>query len=108
MLPKNQASKMSLSRSDITPEMAAFVVKEYLLPMFEQDGKKQTSAKKPISKLGSPDEEHNASQENLLQKDYTQFFKSSTTVLSELKLSKTLLNDNRKLKNELKLQMEEN
>ena len=24
----------------ITPEIAAFVVKEYLLPMFESDGKK--------------------------------------------------------------------
>jgi len=30
----------------ITPEVAAFVVKEYLLPMFESDGKKLLSTKK--------------------------------------------------------------
>jgi len=29
----------------ITPEIAAFVVKEYLLPMFENDGKKILSKK---------------------------------------------------------------
>jgi len=33
-------SKQKLTRSMITPEIAAFVVKEYLLPMFESDGKK--------------------------------------------------------------------
>ena len=29
----------------ITPEIAAFVVKEYLLPMFESDGRKLMNAK---------------------------------------------------------------
>ena len=29
----------------ITPELAAFVVKEYLLPMFESDGKRLMSKK---------------------------------------------------------------
>ena len=29
----------------ITPEVAAFVVKEYLLPMFDSDGKKLQSKK---------------------------------------------------------------
>jgi len=29
----------------ITPEIAAFVVKEYLLPMFESDGKKLMTKK---------------------------------------------------------------
>ena len=31
----------------ITPEIAAFVVKEYLLPMFESDGKKSLSKNRP-------------------------------------------------------------
>lgn len=30
----------------ITPEVAAYVVKEYLLPMFESDGKKLVAKKK--------------------------------------------------------------
>jgi len=33
------------TRSMITPEIAAFVVKEYLLPMFESDGRKLMNAK---------------------------------------------------------------
>jgi len=33
------------TRSMITPEIAAFVVKEYLLPMFESDGKRILSKK---------------------------------------------------------------
>ena len=108
MLPRNQASQMPLSRSDITPEMAAFVVKEYLLPMFESDSRKQTAIRKPTQKCNYSEEEQNTHPENLLQKDYTSSFKSSTTVFSELKLSETLLDDNRKLKHELKLKIEEN
>ena len=34
----------------ITPEIAAFVVKEYLLPMFESDGKKLLAKKQMRSK----------------------------------------------------------
>ena len=30
----------------ITPEIAAFVVKDYLLPMFESDGKKLMNTKR--------------------------------------------------------------
>jgi len=30
----------------ITPEIAAYVVKEYLLPMFESDGKKLMNSKR--------------------------------------------------------------
>lgn len=41
--------KEKLTRDMITPEIAAFVVKEYLLPMFESDGK-QLLAKKNQSK----------------------------------------------------------
>jgi len=35
-----------LSKDMITPEIAAFVVKEYLLPMFESDGKRLLTSKK--------------------------------------------------------------
>ena len=34
----------------ISPEIAAFVVKEYLLPMFESDGKRLLSKKKKRDK----------------------------------------------------------
>ena len=40
----------------ITPEIAAFVVKEYLLPMFESDGKRLL-AKKHKNKMGAPEDE---------------------------------------------------
>ena len=41
------------SAPEITPELAAKVVKDYLLPMFESDGKKLLRKKKVIS--SSPD-----------------------------------------------------
>jgi hypothetical protein len=44
------------TRAMITPEIAAFVVKEYLLPMFESDGKRLL-AKKHKSKLNAPEDE---------------------------------------------------
>lgn len=80
-----------LSREMITPEMAAFVVKEYLLPMFESDGKKLLS-RKHAPKLTN-DEPEELSNEDVLKKDYQSILKQSTTVFSELKLSGTLLGD---------------
>lgn len=104
----------------ITPEIAAFVVKEYLLPMFESDGKKLLSKK---SKSKGRDEvmDHNKSMaipstnniEDLMSKDYknlgigeggisgkTQSLigggngsNKTGTVFSELKLSEILLQD---------------
>ena len=55
----------------ITPEIAAFVVKEYLLPMFESDGKRLL-AKKHKSKMSSPAaaEENNESIEQIMAKNY--------------------------------------
>ena len=44
------------TRAMITPEIAAFVVKEYLLPMFESDGKRLL-AKKHKNKMGAQEEE---------------------------------------------------
>jgi hypothetical protein len=38
----------------ITPEIAAFVVKEYLLPMFESDGKRLLSKKSTNHRSRSP------------------------------------------------------
>ena len=39
----------------ITPEIAAFVVKEYLLPMFETDGKRIISKKQSLTKKNDGD-----------------------------------------------------
>mmetsp|Transcript_11619 Transcript_11619/g.17602 ORF Transcript_11619/g.17602 Transcript_11619/m.17602 type:complete len:207 (-) Transcript_11619:1969-2589(-) len=49
-LSKSLTSGGKLSRDMITPEIAAFVVKEYLLPMFESDGKRLLSKKKDLEK----------------------------------------------------------
>ena len=45
---KTKISNLSLklSKQEITPEVAAFVVKEYLLPMFESDGKRLLAVKR--------------------------------------------------------------
>jgi hypothetical protein len=40
----------------ITPEIAAFVVKEYLLPMFESDGKRLMSKKSKSKTRGGTEE----------------------------------------------------
>lgn len=39
-------STNKFTRDMITPEIAAFVVKQYLLPMFESDGKRILSKKR--------------------------------------------------------------
>ena len=67
-----------LSKESITPEIAAYVVKEYLLPIFESDGKKLLKNKKQ----GTPE---------INEKDYESLTKGSNTVFSELKLSGILL-----------------
>ena len=63
----------------ITPEIAAFVVKEYLLPMFESDGKrimnKKTTQqlKKHIKSShigGDIDPKSEKEIKNLMEKDY--------------------------------------
>jgi hypothetical protein len=46
----NFMGNKKFTRAMITPEIAAFVVKEYLLPMFESDGKRLL-AKKHKSKI---------------------------------------------------------
>jgi len=38
--------QQKITRQQITPEIAAYVVKEYLLPMFENGGKKHLTKKK--------------------------------------------------------------
>jgi hypothetical protein len=53
-------------------------VKEYLLPLFDSDGKKQLKNKK----LGNSE---------INEKDYESLTKGTPTVLSELKLSSILL-----------------
>lgn len=113
----NFAGNQKFTRSMITPEIAAFVVKEYLLPMFESDGKKLLS-KKGKSKGRDDNLDHNKSMampsthnlEDLMSKDYknlgigeggisgnTQSVipgnTSNKTVFSELKLSEILLQD---------------
>ena len=70
--------------------MAAFVVKEYLLPIFESDGKKILKMK-------------NSEQSDKNDKDFDKQIKESTTVFSELKLSGILLNGINDTKQSLKL-----
>lgn len=41
----NYMGNKKFTRAMITPEIAAFVVKEYLLPMFESDGKRLLAKK---------------------------------------------------------------
>jgi len=41
----NISNSKKLTRAMVTPEIAAFVVKDYLLPMFESDGKKLMTKK---------------------------------------------------------------
>ena len=103
----------------ITPEIAAFVVKEYLLPMFESDGKrliakKQTDQRKFRtfnSQMNSPNKldssSVNESLNKLMDKDYNQLdieapgrkvknvagLGGNKTVFCELKLSEILLGD---------------
>lgn len=106
----------------ITPEIAAFVVKEYLLPMFESDGKrliakkqndKRQSFRAYNSQMNSPTklDTGNSSSVNedlnkLMDKDYNQLeFDApgrkntklagfgNKTVFCELKLSEILLGD---------------
>ena len=116
-------STQKFTRSMITPEIAAFVVKEYLLPMFESDGKRLISKRSTASKSKSPQHQREPradtiltnsevlSQSNLdqvMSKDYTNVDLSATglsqnigrsqlgqnkTVYSELKLSEILLAD---------------
>ena len=99
------------TRSMITPEIAAFVVKEYLLPMFESDGKRILSKKKDQgrseSRAKKQDDEMPLTEEQLLEKDYTKIkinandmaktsdgpLPSNKTVYQELKLSQILLAD---------------
>lgn len=87
----------------ITPEIAAFVVKEYLLPMFESDGKRLL-AKKHKNKIGAAEEEAAPeTMDQLMTKDYdkinlAQFSTkapvgTNKTVFGELKLSQILLGD---------------
>ena len=60
----------------ITPEIAAFVVKEYLLPMFESDGKRLLAKKSKSRTRGGTEEniEGNSSLtqpiDELMSKDY--------------------------------------
>ena len=113
----NFSGNQKFSRSMITPEIAAFVVKEYLLPMFESDGKKLLS-KKGKSKTREDHLDHNKSMamsltqnlDDLMNKDYKNLAigengisgntqsvipgnTNNKTVFSELKLSEILLQD---------------
>jgi hypothetical protein len=69
---KSSSKKMEqfaeLSREMVTPEMAAFVVKEYLLPMFESDGKKLLSRKHGTKLANGALEEPSSG--DVLTKDY--------------------------------------
>ena len=83
-------SSGKFTRDMITPEIAAVVVKEYLLPMFENDGKRlHKSNRKLVARGGSvqlstpgcmPD------QSNIDQKS-PDTIQSNKTVYGELKLS---------------------
>ena len=103
----------------ITPEVAAFVVKEYLLPMFESDGKKLLSRKGKSRTRGGTTEHFDGSVsqmtqpiDDLMNKDYSTLKAgeggisgkvaasmpgigtgNNKTVFSELKLSEILLQD---------------
>ena len=58
----------------ITPEIAAYVVKEYLLPMFESDGKRLLSKKKKKEEdptQGSVSGLHHEEFQQLMDKDYS-------------------------------------
>lgn len=92
----------SLKQLQITPEVAAMVVKEYLLPMFETQVKKRSPIK---SKLGASRDLNASSIEKVDEeratKDYSAMMKESKTVLSEIKLTSVLLGDIEKLKADL-------
>ena len=79
----------ALSKETITPEIAAFVVKEYLLPIFESDGKKILKNKK----------REQAAEEQ----DFSSLISQSNTVFSELKLSGILLDGMNAVKQQMKL-----
>jgi hypothetical protein len=62
----------------ITPEVAAFVVKEYLLPMFESDGKRLLAKKGKSKTRGGTEENLEGSIsamtqpiDDLMNKDYS-------------------------------------
>ena len=92
LLQRQEAPKepiKALSKETITPEIAAFVVKEYLLPIFESDGKKLLKNKK----REQPSEEQ----------DFSSLISQSNTVFSELKLSGILLDGMNAVKQQIKL-----
>jgi hypothetical protein len=70
--PQKKPSQISIE--DITPEVAAHVVKNYLLPMFESDIKK--GLRKTLKGKTSPGKETN-----------TQSIDQTNSVYGELKLS---------------------
>ena len=118
---------VKFSRDMITPEIAAYVVKEYLLPMFESDGKrllskknmeKRKRSKGPSADAGGTEDEDNSQiligatnvdgtqqQEfqQLMDKDYAQVAISGTQQLGGKPGATVNLMQNKTVFSELKL-----
>eukprot|EP00347_Sterkiella_histriomuscorum_P014287 403361452 len=99
----------------ITPELAANVVKDYILPMFENDGKKFIKRKKNKGKTGSvsdlPQDEavyknEDVDTQRLKEIQYLKNGQHKNSVYAEMKLSKILQDQIYELKNEI-LQLKE-
>lgn len=86
--PNNRSSSV-VSMRDITPEVAAQVVKNYLLPMFDSDNKKYLK-KRSKSKAGDRQDNNN-----------DDIIEQPKTIYDELKLSDKLISQIDKLKYEL-------
>lgn len=89
MTEHNNRSSSVVSMRDITPEVAAQVVKNYLLPMFDSDNKKYLK-KRSKSKAGERQDNNN-----------DDIIEQPKTIYDELKLSDKLISQIDKLKYEL-------
>jgi hypothetical protein len=83
----SQKKVSSLSLDDITPEIAAHVVRNYLLPMFESDVKKGLRLKSVRGATGGTKNQGQSSSPN---KDSNIGAVANNSVYGELKLSEKL------------------
>ncbi|CDW78389.1 ankyrin repeat domain containing protein [Stylonychia lemnae] len=113
LFPDLTINRNKIRLQSITPEIAANVVKDYILPMFENDGKKFIK-RKNLRKLlnnqsGQPIENPNIDMNPVMHDDdrkkeieKLKSGKLSNTVYSEMKLSKILQDQINELKEEIR------
>jgi len=106
---ENSNIKKAIDIEEITPEIAATVVREYLLPLFEKDSRK-TVRDKRLNDMNSPRRKARrsiGSQEVVHRDKGKKSMGDDKTLYGELKLSEQLSLEIMQLRNEKNIQHEE-